>query len=342
MKKLAIILSLICVLLFSGCSCGGKVALQFDSKWGENKIGYTEILNYDVSYAHDYSFGGYDFSRNNTLPDLSVSVDGEYVVKNEIVSLTGDNLPETVKNSPLTTGMPYIIKSITALYLTATYDFRGTQSSSTDVIYTEAYFCPSESSLSPISSYEKYDYSLLYVTDEVTLTKTVGENTITYSQDNYEVTQKVLNAETGEKVTETQRTYDYEVKTIIDNSSLLFGIRNLNFSTVKEFLIPTVHATYGEAQDLSVTYFEDSDITLDVSVNGELKQGLTVATRAVKYLISSSDKSGANQLVFVQNGGNELPDKSLIVRYVSPFSDYSAYRKAGALIYDLKSIDYYS
>ena len=342
MKKLAVILSLICVFLFSGCSCGGKTALQFDSKWGENKIGYTEILTYGVSYAHDYSFGGYDFSKNNTLPDLSVSVDGEYVVKNEIVSLTGDGVPDTIKNSPLTTGMPYIVKSTTALNLTATYDYNGTQSSSIDAIYTESYFCPSESSLSPISSFEKYDYSLLYVTDKVTLTKTVGENTLTYNQDNYVVNQKVFSAETGEKTTEINKTYDYEVKTVIDNSSLLLGVRNLNFSTINEYIIPTVHATYGEAQDLSVTYFENSDITLDVSVNGEQKQDLTVATRAVKYLISSSDKSGANQLVFVQNGGNELPDKSLIIRYVSPFSDYSAYRKAGALIYDLKSVDFYS
>lgn len=339
MKKIAIILSLLSALLFSGC--GGKSTLQFDNKWGENKIGYTEVLTYDVTYMDDYSFGGYDFTKNETLNMLKIEANGVYTVKNEILSLTAEGLDQSIKNNPVTTGMPYVIRTTSSLILSVSYDFNGQIESSNDVILTEAYYCPPESSLAPILSSEKYDYSLLNVTNSLSLTRTIGENTVTYDKENYVVNQKVFDSQTGEKQTEVEKTFSYESKTIIDNSALFLAIRNINYAST-ESIVPTVHATYGEAQDLKITSFDTSDITLNLTVNGENKEGVTIPTNAVRYLVSSNDKSGANQLVFLQNSDEGIVNKSLIIRYVSPISDYSAYRKAGSLIYTLKTLDFYS
>jgi hypothetical protein len=135
MKKIALILSLICALLFSGCSCGGDVPLQFDPKWGGNVIGYTETLTYDVSYSDDYSFGGYDFAKNDTLPNLTVNIDGTYVVKNEVLSLSGESIPEVVKTSTVVTGMPYIVRTTTALTLNATYQNNGDEKTSRRLLF---------------------------------------------------------------------------------------------------------------------------------------------------------------------------------------------------------------
>ena len=343
MKKLTLVIVLILTLLLSGCSCGGRTVLKFDSKWGGNNVGYTEQLTYTVKYADDYTFGGYDFTKTNTLPTLQISASGTYVVKNEILSLSSTNIAEEVKSSPLVSGMPYVIKSSTLLTLSIDYSLEGTEYSCEEFIATEGYFCPPEGALAPIISAEYYDYSLPKISEKFILERVVGENVITYGQENYTTVQKLLDAETGELVTKTERTFNYEPKTVIDNTSFLFSLRNLDFTNITETIIPVVHSTYGEAQDLRVNKFENSDLTLDLTIDGQTNTQLTIPTNVIKYAVSSDDKAGANQIIFVQNNAtSQLTNNALIVKYVSPFSDYDGFRKLGALVYTLNSITYFS
>ncbi len=343
MKKLTLIIALIFTLLLSGCSCGGKTELKFESKWGGNTVGYTEQLTYEVNYSDDYTFGGVDFTKTNTLPTLNITAIGSYVIKNEVLSLSSNALPEEVKTSSLVLSMPYVIKSTSLLTLVINYTLEGTEYSSVDMLSTETYFCPPEGSLSPVLTKESYAYSLPKISDTFVLDRVVGQNQVTYGQEKYKTVQIVMDESTGEEKGRTEKSFSFEPKTVIDNSSFLFSMRNLDYKTIAEYVIPVVHPTYGKSQDLRVSKFENSDIKLDLNVNGETLNQLTIPTNAIKYAIASENKSGANQLLFVQNSAvNGLADKALIVRYVSPFSDYDGFRKLGALIYTLESVTYFA
>ena len=155
MKKIALILSLICVLLFSGC--GSNVVLQFDPKWGGSVIGYTETLTYDVTYQSDYSFGEYEFIKNDTLPNLNISAKGNYVVTNQVLSLTNENLPDFVKNNTLVSGMPYVIKTTSALLVNISYELNGEVCSAQDTFFSEAYYRSYAFAKSPESKKENED-----------------------------------------------------------------------------------------------------------------------------------------------------------------------------------------
>lgn len=340
MKKLALITAIISALFFVGCS--SNPALSFTNAWSDDAVGYYETLVYDVCYDEDYAFADYNFTKGVGDDVLDCNFYGTYTVTNKIISVNNESLPEEITNSEVITGLSKIVVTYSTLSITAEYAYGDKTETYNDYIYNACYFCSSDTAFAPIYSTTEFDYTMVKISNAVNVYRTKGLNQIKYNNSNYTVTNKSLDLETNEVIATNEKTFEYDSKTLIDNASFFLAVRNTPYKKDMASYLPTVHPSYGEAQTLQVTYFNDTEISgLNLIVNGESLENVSFGTEVIKYHVDSTNKSGTSQLMFIQNGAtSNIPDKAFMVKYVSSISDYSSYSKLGSLVYTLNKIDY--
>ncbi len=333
MKKIIIPFILALCLLFSGCSCAGETYLEFSSAWGGTSTGYSETLVYDVEYKSDYAGDGKSYTIDESIKDLNSQIVGTYVVNTRILSAVDSSIPENVKQSEVFKNNPSTVIAIkTMLSLSATYAYGQAVENSLDTIETETYICSFDYALAPIYSESNFDYGIIRINEGLTVERLKGKNTAIYQGSSYK-TATIIDDESGEK-TVSENEEDYTLKTLIDSNQLLFAIRNLKLDLEQTKVIPTVHPTYNEAKEISVSRFCDSERT--VNLNGESK---VFKVSGISYRLNSVDAAGYEQLVFVQNTAVDgVENKALIVSYVEPLVEYAAYKMTGAMVYSLKTI----
>ena len=334
MKKFIIPFVLAICLLFSGCSCVGATYLEFSSAWGGSNTGYSETLVYDVEFKKDYAGEGKSYSQDETISDLNTQIVGTYVVNTKILSAVDPSIPDHVKQTEVFKNNPSTVIAIkTALNLSATYTYLQTVENCTDVIETETYICSFDYALAPIYSESNFDYGIIRVNEGLTVERLKGKNTAIYQGSSYKTATIVYDQESGERIV-SENEEEYTLKTLIDSNQLLFTIRNLKLDLEQTKVLPTVHPTYNQAKEISISHFCNTERT--VNLNGTSK---VFKVSGMSYRLNSVDAAGFEQLVFVQNAAIDgVENKALIVSYVEPLVEYAAYRMTGAMVYNLKTI----
>lgn len=350
MKKILISLFLVLVLAFSGCGCNPATLLDFSqASLGESAtVGYSETRTYNVTFAENYSFGDdYDFSKNKSLKEKNVTYtfeNGTYVTNLSIISVSDDLPFSSALLEESIAKEKYIIRLQTAFNITAKYSADGF-APHIDSVITDSYFMPSDASYAPIYSKTVNDSSHLnYTGDSAEVQTSKSTEEIVYNKDKYKVTKTI-----GTNKPETKE-YGYTYRTLIDNTALLFALRNFKGVTEegKAAVMPVVSSTYGEAKTLEVKYSKKQNLTINVG-----SEDVVFPVKALAFKISSSTASciggnnihvGRAQLAFVQSGDAKVGDtvktgfNAELVKYVQPLTAYGSFVTMGALEYTLVSV----
>ena len=342
MKKLFLPLVLCLSFLFAFGGCSQETTLEFADAWGSYGIGYEETLVYDVNYKDDFNKDGYNFTKHADLKGLTYSSVGEYAVETKVISKSNDMLPDAVKNSAVFSSAPTSVISVTTvLTLSTECSAEGGETHAyTETITSKSYFCNADYSFAPIYAKGEYDYNVLYYKNGLTLSNVKGSYENFYGDKNYTIVKKAIASDGAETVDE--QNYEYTPRSVIDNTSLLFALRNVSYKKKSAANIPTVSPSYGTAQKIKATYLDDVNKTINLAVNNENKGEVTFLSKVVSFLINSSDQAGSAQLLYIENGATDATGKnrSLILSYVSPIAEYSAYNKIGCMEYTLKSANF--
>lgn len=358
MKKIITALLLVIAFTLSGCGCSTATQLSFSrATFGENSFSTqlkTEKRTYSVELDENYVFNDVEFKKNKTLIENDVTYsfeNGSYVTELSVISKTNE-LPfeSDLLNAEISSDKA-IIHYQTRLNVTAKYSVDEFITHE-DYVYTDSYFLCDEYSYAPLySCTESKNSHLNYSAKESSVKVEQSKNTIVYQKDKYTVTK--LNT-SQENPTPIVNDYGYTFRTLVDNSQLLFVLRN--FIELKEVsdavLLPTVSYHYGDVKNLSITYEDKLDKTCYID-----GKETTVPTNAYSFVISSTSTScvgsgtrnvGREQLVFIQNaqsylgsGDNKTPVKEMkadLVEYAEPLTAYGQFYIMGALVYKLTSI----
>ncbi len=337
MKKFITAIAILLAFMLTGCSCNPTLLLSFKNNWASDSItsGYKETLTYDVRLNKNFIDESYDFTQTAGLDEkLTYDFTGTYTVTTEIIGVnfftkcTSDILSDA-KNSSM-------IKQTTLLDLTATYAINGQEPTSyKDYIKTESYFLTTDISLAPV--YAETDSNCTSVTagPSPTINTQHYTDVTTYTKSGYTTVIKNFeygkDASTVAPLNETTNSQEYTYRTIIDNTQLLFGIRNLALEKEASKSISVVSSAYNTAQALT--------IACDAETTTKDFNGVEYPTKRIKFIKASATNTGKNQLVYLQNGAVNDINQSYIIKYVAPLAEYSTtYSCLGALEYTLKTI----
>lgn len=346
MKKFLIaIVSAILVFatLLCGCDCSGcsSYDLEFSPLFygasGEPKADYVQQTTYDVSLKNSY---GNDIKKNDSLDQLiNYDYSGTYTSTLTVLPGLPNNIPTDMKEE-IQNSSTYIYKLETSLNLKFTYTISGkAQQENQDFINTQTIFAPAKSGFIPI--YTTTNSSVSYISIEengANVQKLVCNNSVLYNNDNYVMTTKYDNQ------SPTTVTYDYTRQTLIDNSQLLFVMRNINLLDKEQYELPVVSYQYGEQKNVMITNDGVGTTQLPVEqgslmINGEDFNKDNISVKRYKFRLSEDKNMGVDQFVYIQNGecGN-LENRSLMYRYVEPLYTLGTNNCLGVLEYTLKEV----
>ena len=343
MRKILIVLVsaiLMLVVVLSGCGCSGS-SLEFSPLFygtsGEPNEGYVQQSTYQVSLSDSY---GEDIKKNSGLNNLiEYNYSGIYVSRLSVIShldssIKTDMREEIEKSSVL------IYKLETTLELNLTYTIKnGTEESQVDTIHTATYFTPASSGFMPIyTTTESCMHYIVAYGESVKIQKVTANNSVLYNDKNYVVSTKYDNN------AKTETTYEYKRQTLIDNSELLFVMRNINLGAKEQYEMPTVSYQYGAEKNIMITndgvgttemQINQSDLT----INGEDYDQDKINVKRYKFRVSEDKNMGVEQFVYIQNGecGN-LGNRNVIYKYVEPIYTLGTYSCLGVLEYTLTDL----
>ncbi len=339
MKKFIILLSSILLALsFTGCSCTSASQLSFSPNWKKSETaeaGFTQTTTYDVALNKAFILNESDYSTDSSVSEAFETLDiaGTYTETISVIEVNDYNkgasdVLDDSKNSTL-------LKITSLLSLNATYKLVGKETETyNDFVKTESYVLDTDNSIAPIYTESENNYSIVNLdlenpvqTLHFKTTTLYSKNTFNFKQQEFKYGEDSLTA-TPTKETSYSGSYDY--KCLIDNTSLLFALRNINYTTDKSNTLPVVSPAYKSGVNLTVSYSEN------VKTNDA--NGNAIDTKIVSFVNADTNKMGRAQFVFIQNEQVAGKDNSLIVKYVSPLSEYSSsFAKLGALEYTLKT-----
>lgn len=356
MRKLTIILVAVfslCCFLLSGCSCGcsQETDLTFSSlfygKEGAPANGYTQTATYTVELSDSFNT---EIAKDSQITDSIIKYDynGTYTVKLEVLAelpsystLTGTAIATDLREG-LEQNNVYIYKLTTSLVLHPEYVISGTAvERNLDFINTEAYFTPGESGFSPIYAETVSSISAIAISQGQARVDTLDSKCSTlYNKETYTVTKQYdLDPATTES-------YEYTQGGLVDNTQLLFVMRNINLDTKSQYELPVVSYQYGEPKNIMITNdgvgTTEEDINSQLlTVNGENYNQNTVKVKRYKYYLSDAKTTGIEQYVYLVNGENgNLGNRSFMYRYVEPLFAYESYLSLGALVYTLNDVTF--
>ena len=137
------------------------------------------------------------------------------------------------------------------------------------------------------------------------------------------------------------QTAKYDFKSLVDNTQLLFALRNLDIANKSTKEITVVSTAYPAPQTLSVTNSKEYTVNKTLTVNGEEKANLQFPVTSLHFNRKDGLNIGLWQYALVQKNTNEQTNpKALLLEYASPLTSYGNYLTMGALVYKLTSVNY--
>lgn len=338
MKKIIVAILVVLVLAMTGCSCVPENSLSFTNSWNASNTlteGITETSIYTVTYKNDYQFGNYSFKKGDDVGDFFKFENGLYTQTIKVISKS--SAPSELSGNDILSDLESVLIhmhtefSITAKY---TYDEK-TDEVHNDKIVTDVYFGSDKASFTPIYTKSDVDYSIVSRGEKVSVERIKAQYETTFTKTSYTIKTKIGDAEPSEQK------IDNGYKKYIDNTQLLFAMRNITITRTKEqagtHQLPTVSPVYGNPQNIGISYFDDSNEIVTVN-----DTEYTIPCKALAFSLSNTQESGRTQLIFTQNGTVENllggANRALIVKYVEPLMTYGAFDSMGALVYELKTV----
>jgi hypothetical protein len=129
--------------------------------------------------------------------------------------------------------------------------------------------------------------------------------------------------------------YEYTPKTLIDNTQLIFGMRNVDATSSNYKQLPTVAPVYGKSKTLIVKNFDTN--TKDMTINNKLYQ---MPLKYYSFSIYDDHNAGIPQIVAFQTKAvDDLSYASLPVIIAQPLIEYgTSYYTYGVLKYTLEQV----
>ncbi len=300
--------------------------------------GYSETLSYKVSESNNYD-GNY--SINNDIDENIFKVsykNGSYVSTLKVHGTVPSGAPDEVKNSniiPLLEGSP-IYQLDTTLSIDVCYSINGEQeTTNTDTVKTTSYFCPAKFFFAPIYSYT-HSVNTMFSVGTVASAVAVREltNTVCYNKSSF-VSKTIEN---GEEKTINGK---YDFKTIIDNTQLLFAIRNMSLSSEASAL-PVMQFSYNRPTTLSVSNKSTSDVSL--TINDYKNQGEKTDTTSIKnvaFIVADTTAPGMYQFAEIQNAKSKnevFASNALLTTYAHTLYASGTAGYYRVLVYTLESV----
>lgn len=330
--------------LFGGCGCSSLNALAFTTAfYGEGSSapapGYKETLVYDVVYENSQDY----FKKDSSVKDDVLTfefTDGKYVSVLEVLS----SKPQEIATD-IALGADFAVyKLSTELSVHVKYKVAAGEFERTDSIKSVSYFY--SGALAPLYSETTSSYTNVYLGQkEATLRIFDSESKIFYNSSEYTVKKDFVNYDFADDTDEkrptvsgtnfTEKTYEYESRTVIDNAELLFALRNVVVEEEKSISVPTVAAAYGESKPLSVRNKAQNERTVKITVNGEEKEE-NIKVNNLSYSVAAKNESGASQTAVIQASGTAIPNKAFLILYAEPLIAQNSAVKLGTLLYTLK------
>lgn len=344
-------LSLVSVLLggicltASACSCAPTQTLSLTSDWNNNSntIGYKETAVYSVEHVADFNSDGLNYAVSETLKnnvDFSFT-NGSYTVSAQIVPATASFIPSKYTgNIEVESGQ--LIHLTTEFKITSSYSYGNPAQTKTynDFVKTDSYVCTNGASYTPLYVTQENKYAILAISDKGTdVAETHFKREYIYSTDKYVINEINVN----DNSIKASREYKYTYRTAIDNSELLFTLRNVNIEKVQGvFALPTISATYGTPQTMKISRLEDATENVNITANGTLCNQMQV--RKYVFNVDNQMMAGKSQLVFIQakptEQTNTIDYRAHVVKYVEPLTVYGSFAPMGALVYSLQTVTY--
>lgn len=341
------------LVFFLSSGCSSAILLTFNNAFNGEKEPYAEYwerLTYtvtsgeykDLTRSTVISKDAVDFSINGRLTltlnttHKDAEIDGLKVLPDEVKDQTDINL----------SGKLYRLTA--TLLLNSNYTVNGKinsedgNSNLTDEISSEVVFLTSENSFAPIYSSVKQSYHVMLASNEsdglkVNIDKLESEHKIIYNSDKYTITST---SKSEESDTTTTTTTDYTFRSLIDNTQLLFALRNLSLEKETSTSVLTVAPAYKSATSLLVKNNEETSQMVKLLVNGEEKNE-SLSLKNLSFNVNDNKNTGVPQYVSIQKAKSEnIPFKSLMIEYAEPLICYGSIASMGALIYKLSSVEY--
>ena len=330
------------VVFLSMSACGAKASLSFTSDWNGNnvQIGYKETAVYKVEHLESYKLENYDYTTTQAVKDAvdMKFTDGVYTVTTKIEPKS--NIPAKYTGDIVDSSVESVLHITTEYSVKSHYKY-GTKTEHDvydDFVKTDAYFCLSNASYTPIYVLQENKYALLSVSNGVAEVSTTHfKREFMYSKEKYVINK--LNVDT-DKVTDYTEYKKYQFKTAIDNSELLFALRNVKIAEVDgTYTLPTITATYGTAMDLLVKRHEGATLNVPLTVNAGAEETHAIPTRIYAFSLNNNLTKGKTQIAYIQNKATEtLEYKAHLVKYVAPLTAYGSFDDMGVMVYTLSSV----
>ena len=360
----ALVLSIAAImLLLSGCM--GATPLSFTNAfYGSTNnpvVGYSETVIYSVKSQDEYD----DLKKDDEITDelIKYNIEGTFTTSFTVLNRIPDKYNEEIQTDLdfEDESRKLIYHYQTTLDVKATYTVSGQYSNYTgesnvtdnsdgsktyhDVIESEAFFFTSSQSLSPIWSKNSARYTYLTASNDdgqakVNVITLESNSKTTFNKSNYTIYNNYVIGAQTDKAVESTKTYGYTQKTVIDNTQLLFAIRNVDVAEDSSYSLPTVSPAYGASKTLTIKNNGDKQKTLDMTYNANTVAE-EVAVKDCSFYLNTTNDSGTPQYVLVQKSASAngtLPAKALVIEYVEPLAIYGSFQRLGALVYTIKSV----
>lgn len=335
-------LAVIMAAFASGCQTATSLAFQNyflgAGVTGDAPRDTFERLEFNVSFEKESAVYP-EFNQSQSLKESQNIqydfTDGKYAMTFSIASNTEEikqktNIEIDTQNTPI-----YKLQSIFNIKAFYKVDGNYPENLGTDKnggkefddeIISEVYFLPAGSSFAPIYSKVIQKQTTLYLGQKADVYRTEYVFETIYNKGSYKTVTKSIDGIISTKSS------NYSYRGAIDNTQLLFAIRNLEIQKDGATAIPTVSPAYNSPQSLTIRC--EDELTINSNYNQEDKQ-----ISVKKYAIFKSNKlnTGIPQYALVQK--SEQNNKSLLMEYASALVPYgSSFLMMGALVYRLASV----
>jgi len=367
--KLVLSLALVFTTVLGGCSCATPVPLAFKPHFngGQKFDGFSsETLTYNISYVNgseEYSLLKKNSALDNLISDFNVE-NGSFVTKLSIDFQENDQIKKSGlygENGLVKPNSPYFLQKTTMQYTGKLVLKNGVEHSFTDKIETTVYFLQ-ESSFAPLYASQvsemslistgdnnvsvssvKYVYETIYGDSEYTVnSKLYSKGVVTYNLSNNEKAEKFNND--YQLTSENNESFEYNLKTVVDNTQLLFILRNLETTQDKTSTLPVIAPAYKEAQSLAIMQMNTASPKLNFEYNGNTaKENETIPVKKLAFALNDAFTSGQSQYLVYQTGKSsaETPtveNRALLIEYAFPLPVYGSMTILGGLKCTLKSV----
>lgn len=368
MKKILISIMLALTLVLSGCggclSCNTTTSITFTDAWikggGEQNIGLTETLTYDVTLDENFMLGDLSYKKQIDQTKLEYSFsNGKYMVTTRIVEAKKDLLSgvsSEVLDAIVDSTDQSTDKKVIGVYTEFQIDFTyktadmSEPKTNTDRIMTLTYMLRNANSFAPIYSASESIQTLVSTGKNVIIEQQHTRAKNVYNLKKVSSTIEYLSTQNEDKgaiLRTDTKTAKYTYKNVVDNNALLFALRSISTKETTQDL-PVYTYVYGKPQNITVAKSTNTAEDFTIALNGAESKTAELAITPYKLSLNTTSgcttgtNTGRPQIAFINTAKDVAPEilgsnRTIIVKYVQPLIEYSSYASMGALVYKLNS-----